>query len=291
MGLSLLGMSCEGLIGRAMSAEHKGTASSWFQAGNFLGLGVGGGAAIELVARMGGGAGGAILAAVLLVCAFPLLLFDDARDLTRLPLAAALAALGRDLRELVRSSEGLTAIVLCVSPVGSGAASNLFGAMADQWHASRDLVAVTTGALGGVVSAAGAASGMLVINRMRRRSAYVLGGLLTAVTGALMAVAPYTPVAYASFTLAYQFFNGFSFAAFSALAFETVGRGAVVTKYNILASLVNLSIVYATRIDARAHARFGGAGVLLTDASLTGVAIAVCAAAMAIAGRRTRAAP
>src|SRR4029077_9324971 len=48
-GLTLMGMACEGLIGRGVAAEAQGTAAGWFQAGILLGSGIGGGAGIELV--------------------------------------------------------------------------------------------------------------------------------------------------------------------------------------------------------------------------------------------------
>jgi MFS family permease len=281
VGLTLMGMACEGLIGHGFSPEHKGHAAGWFQAGTFVGAGVGGGAALELATHFGGATAGAIIGAVLGVCALPLLLFDEPRNSTKRSLREALGWLGRDLAALWRSPGGIAALFICVSPVGSGAASNLFGAIADDWRASPELVALTTGALGGVVSAVGALGGGRLTARIGRRSAYALGGGLTACAGVAMALAPHTALAYAVLTLAYQAFNGLAFAAFSAFAFEVAGKGAVATKYNVLASLVNISISYATRIDGAAHARWGGSGVLLTDAAMTGVGIAALAGIVA----------
>ncbi len=282
IGLTLLGMACEGMIGHGVPAEHKGAASSWFQAGVFLGGSLGAAGGIELVPRVGGRLAGAILGAALAACALPLLLFDEPPvGANRVPFGAAVRALLRDLWRLVRSRSGAVALFICVSPVGSGAASNLFGAIADEWHASRDVVALTTGALSGIVSACGASAGVWLLDRVSRRSAYALAGALTAGSAVAMALAPHAPWAYVVFTLVYQAFNGLSFAAFSAFAFETVGGGAVASKYNVLASLVNASIVYATRVDSLAHGRWGGGGVLLTDAALTACGIAVLIAILA----------
>jgi MFS family permease len=279
IGLTLMGMACEGMLGRGIPTDRKGAASGWFQAGTFLGLGAGGGAAIILVARFGGQVAGAVIAIALGTCAAPLLWFDEPREEDRRRLGEALRALRRDLWGLARSRGGMAALLICLSPIGSGAASNLFSALADEWHASLALVALTLGPLGGIVSAAGALAGGWLAARMARRSAYALAGALTATTGVVMAFARHDARAYAVLTLAYQAFNGVAFAAFSALAFEIAGYGAVATKYNVLASLLNTSIAYMTRVDAAAHARWGGSGVLLADAAMTGAGIVVLLAA------------
>jgi hypothetical protein len=286
LGLTLLGMSCEGMIGHGFAPERKGAASAWFQSGIFLGTGVGGGAAIELVTRLGGTAGGAILAAAFLACALPLLAFDEPPDPGRARPVEALRALPPDLWALARSRSGIAALLICLSPVGAGAASNLFGAIADEWHASTHTVALTTGALGSVVGAAGAASGAWLARRVTRLSAYALAGALTAATALAMAAAPATEASYVGWTLLYSAFNGLAFASFSAFAFDSVGRGAVATKYNVLASLANTATLYATRIDGRAHTRWGGRGLLVTDAAMTFAGIAALAAAAWLARAR-----
>jgi PAT family beta-lactamase induction signal transducer AmpG len=287
-GLTLLGMACEAMIGHGVPAHRKPAAAGWLQAGMFLGGGVGGGAAIELMARLGGATGGAILGALLAVCGLPLFLFDEHREPDRSRLGNALRSLGRDLWGLARSRAGAIALVLCLSPIGSGAAGNLFGALADEWHASRAVVELTTGGLAGVVSAAGAAGRTWLPDRMSRRVAYALAGGLTALSGVGMAIAPRAAWAYVVFTLVYLALNGLAFAAFSAFAFETIGLGAVATKYNVLASLVSVSIMYTTRVDSLAHARWGGTGVLLTDAAMTGAGIVLLAAIVAVTRRKVR---
>jgi MFS family permease len=288
VGLTTMGMSIEGLIGRSVPRERKGTTAGWFQAGSFLGVGLGGGAAYELIQRFGGPIGGAILATAFAACALPLLGFDEAPETSERKVSEAAAALVRDLWSLLRSPGGIAAIVICLSPVGSGAAANLFGAIAEDWRAPAGLVVATTTTLGSLVSAAGAAWGGWLAARVGRRSAYALGGALTAASGVAMALAPRAPWTYALFTLTYQAFNGAAFAAFSAFAFEIAGRESVATKYNILASLANTSIAYTTRADGAAHARWGARGVLLVDAAMTAAGIAVLGAVIAITRRRER---
>jgi MFS transporter, PAT family, beta-lactamase induction signal transducer AmpG len=282
VGLTLLYMACEGTLGRALPKERKSTAAAWLQAGTFLGLGVGGGLAIELVSRLPGTMAGGIIALTMLACALPLLSFDEPAAGEPRSVPQALRDLMRDLGALIRSRSGVMAIVLCLSSVGAGAASNLFGALADDWHASRGLVELTNGWLGGIVSALGAVAAGWFIKRVDRRMAYGLAGALTAATGVAMALAPHSSLSYAVFTLTYGAFTGMAYAAFSAFAFETIGSESVATKYNILASLLNLSIVFKTRLDGRAHGTWGGGGVLLTDSAITFAGIVLLAAAAAL---------
>jgi PAT family beta-lactamase induction signal transducer AmpG len=282
-------MACEGTLGRAVPAEGKSTAASRLQAGTFLGLGVGGGIAIELVTHLSGAAAGAIIAFALLACAFPLFFFDEPHADEERNVGLALQGLFKDLWGLLRSRPGVMAIVLALSSVGAGAASGLFGALAEDWHASREIVELTNGWLGGIVSALGAAGSGWIVKRIDRRAAYALGGGLTALSGILMAVAPHEPWAYIVFDLLYQAFTGMAYAAFAAFAFETVGKSAVATKYNILASLLNGSIVYKTRLNGGAYKRWGGSGVMLTDAAVTFAGIAVLfVTAKILAMRSTR---
>ncbi len=282
-GLTLMGMSIEGLLGTTMPSEKRGAAAGWFQAGSFLGAGVGGGAAIELVERFGGPAAGMTIGALLGACALPLLFFDEIpREPSQIGVRRVLRGVGRDLLEIGRSPGGIVALFICVSPIGSGAAGNLFGAIADEWHASLDLVASTTGTIGSLVAAAGAAAGGVLAAKLGRRWVYAGAGALTATAGIAMALAPHTPWTYGLFTLAYQGFNGAAFAAFSALAFDIAGHGAVATKYNVLASLANISIAYTTRVDGAAHAKWGGRGVLVADALMTLAGVALLAIVIAL---------
>jgi MFS family permease len=285
-GLTLMGMACEGMIGRGVPAEAQGAASGWFQAGTLLGSGIGGGAGIELVSRFGGPAAGAIIAIGLGACALPLRSFDEPAPSRRGALSDALRGLALNMWRLARSRGGVAALFICVSPIGAGAAGNLFGAIAGEWRASRELVALTTGALGGPISSVGAVVGGWLATRMKRRSAYAFGGALTAACAIAMAFAPHEPWAYASLALAYQACNGIAFAAFSAMAFEIAGREGVATKYNVLASLANTAIAYMTRVDAAAHVRWGGSGVLLADAAMTALGIGVLAGVTAMTATR-----
>jgi len=182
-----------------------------------------------------------------------------------------LGAVLKDLWLVTRSRPGYLALLICFLPIGAGAASNLWSAVADDWHASADTVALVTGALSGVVSAAGCLAGGYFADRIDRKTAYALYGLAMAVCAAAMAMAPRTEPMFIAFTTAYAFIQGLSYAGFSAVALEAIGLGAAATKYTLFASLSNMPIMYVTLIDGAAHTRWGSAGMLYTE-TLMGVA-------------------
>jgi hypothetical protein len=191
---------------------------------------------------------------------------------------AAARALARDLKTLATSRASIIGLLICLLPIGSGAASNLFAAIAGEWGAGEHIVELVNGALGGLVSGAGSMLGVYLLADGNRTLAYAFAGALCAMTAAAMAVAPHVAWAYVVLTLLYRVFKGLAFAAFSAFVFDAIGRGAVATKYNVFASLLNIAALYATRLDGRAHVRWGGSGLLLTDAALTAAGVGVLAA-------------
>jgi len=285
VGLTFLYMACEGTLGRALPPEKKSMAASWLQAGTFLGLGVGGGLAIELVSRLPGPIAGAIVAAGLSLCALPLLGFDEPPEQEKHPAGRAMVELGRDLWGLLRTSAGIVAILFALSTITAGAASALFSAIAEDWHASRELVETTNGWLAGIVQASGAGLGGWAMKRMDRRATFMLAGGLTAVMGIAMALGPRAPWAYATFTLVYNMFVGSAYAGFAAFIYATIGKKSVATKYNILASLGNFAISYKLGILGRASKSHGPSGVLFADASLTIGGIVLMLVVIAIAAR------
>src|SRR5258708_5460194 len=83
-----------------------------------------------------------------------------------------------------------SACLSCCLPIGTGAASGLWSAVADEWRASADTVALATGVASGLVSAGGCFLGGWLCDRMDRKTAYGLFGVLLAVCAAAMALAP-----------------------------------------------------------------------------------------------------
>ena len=257
-----------GLMAYTVPDAKKGQAAGWYQAGNLGGAGLGGGAGVWLASHFSVPLAGAVLAAMMAACAFALVFVPDLRMPKEGGLGRRFAAIGTDFRDLLRSPSAVLAMVLVSSPVGSGAATGLWSAVAPDWRASPDLVALISGVLSGVVSALGCVAGGWCSDRVGRWWSYFGSGVLMGLTTVLMAFAPRTPAVYCAGVLIYALTCGWCYAAFSALLLYVIGRGMASTKYATLSSLGNLPTSYMTAFDGWAHDRWGAAGMLHGEALL-----------------------
>ncbi len=292
LAVTFLAMAVESLMAYCAPEEAKGRAGGWFQAGNLGGYGLGGGAGLWLAQNMPPPwIGSAALAACCLLCSAALAFVPEPPAPARTEsYRRTLAELARDLWQVARSRRGSLGLLICFLPIGTGAASNLWAGVAGDWHASADTVALVTGVFGGIVSAVGCLAGGYVCDRMDRKAAYALYGLLQAGCAIAMALAPRTETLYVVFTLIYAVLNGLAYAGFSAVALEAIGRGAAATKYSLFASLSNMPIGYMTAVDGWAETRWGAGGMLHTEAAIAVLAVLVFVAVAAI-GTRPRARP
>ena len=181
---------------------------------------------------------------------------------------------------------GFLALVLCFLPIGSGAASGLWSAVAGGWRASANTVALVTGVVGGLVAAAGCLAGGWVCDRMDRKTAYAAFGVLQAACAVFMALAPKTESMYVVFTTLYAFITGLTYAGFTAFVLEAMGLGAAATKYNVFASLSNTPIYYMTMVDGWAHTRWGPRGMLITEAACCLLGLALFVGVIAVTPKR-----
>jgi len=275
VAVTFLGMSVESLMAYTALPEEKGRAGGWFQAGNLGGNGLGGGAGLwmaqHLPAPWMAGAG---LGLASLLCMLGLFFVPEPAAVHRHGnVFKSLWSVAKDLWGVARSRIGFLALFLCFLPLGSGAASNLWSAVAKEWHASANTVAIATGVLNGIVSAVGCVLGGWICDRMNRQWAYAMFGVLQALSAIAMALAPHTEISYVIFTLLYALITGLTYAGFSAFVLEAMGLGAAATKYNVFASLSNFPIQYMTNIDGWAHGKFGPSGMLLTEACFGGLGL------------------
>jgi len=267
IAVTFLGMSVESLMAYETPENEKGRAGGWFQAGNLGGNGLGGGVGLWLAHQTTPLVAGGALAVICLACTLGLLFVDEPVASHRQGgILRSLVNVAHDLWAVARSRKGLLALILCFLPIGSGAASNLWSAVSSDWHASARVVEIVTGFVAGVISALGCLAGGWICDRMNRKAAYAMYGVLQALTAVGMALAPRTEAMYAIFTSLYAFMTGLTYAGFTAFVLEAMGKGAAATKYNVFAALSNTPIAYMTRIDGHAHDRRGAAGMLYTEA-------------------------
>ncbi len=162
-----------------------------------------------------------------------------------------------------------------VSDIGAGGMSNLWAAVAPDWHAA-DTVALVGGVLNGIISAVGCVVGGWVADRIGIWWAYFGSGVAIAIVALVMAIASRTPDIFSSGVLVYAFSQGLAYATFSAIVLVAIGRGAASTKYAALSSLGNLPVVYMTALDGWVHDKYGTSWMLHFDA-LSGIVCIIVA--------------
>lgn len=270
LAITVVGMAVEGLMAHATSPAERGRAAGWFQAGNLGGSGVGGGVALLIAEHVSTEVAFIVVAALLGSCQFGWRLVPEAPHLrldgsARGRFRAAFVVVATDVWSMVASRRGVIAVFLVFLPIGSSAAVGLFSPMARTWGASGELVAITTGLLGGGAAVVGCLAGGWLSDRIGRRNAYILSGLIMAAVAAGMALAPHNPTTYATFVLLYQLGSGVAYGCFTGFVLAVIGQGAVATKYNALASLSNIPIWYMTLVDGWASDRYGQVNMLYVD--------------------------
>ena len=276
---TLIVLPVGGLMAHTVAESAKGRAAGWYQAGNLGGTGIGGGAGVWLASHFSQQAAGGMLAIAMLASAAAIYFASDARVVSDETLGQRMRILWRDIYGMTRAAIPLFTIVLVCSPIGAAAMNNLWSAVAPDWHASPDQVALVSGVLNGVISAIGCVIGGWVADRVGRWWSYLGSGVVLALIAIIMAVAARTPTAFNIGVLAYALASGMAYAAFSAVVLLAIGRGAAATKYATLSSLGNLPVVYMTAANGWVHDRFGTAWMLHFEAL---IAIACIILALAV---------
>ena len=272
---TMVSMSCELFMAHGIEDERKGAISGWLQAGNLGGGGIGGGLGLYLAQRLSAPWEPAAAVGLLCIaCLAGLAWVDEPERGPRRPrYVETLADVGRDVWAVMRSRLCLLAFVLMLLPIGSGGASGVWSAIAGEWHAGADIVALVTGVLSGMASLVGAVLAGFLCDRMDRRTAYCLFGAALAGVAMAMALLPRTPAMFSVCTLAYSLVLGACYAGYSAVVLEAIGKGAAATKFNLLAAVSNVPVAAMTDIDGLFHDRYGTNGMLFGEAAVALLAI------------------
>lgn len=276
-----------GLMAHTVAEPAQGRAAGWYQAGNLGGTGIGGGAGLWLASHFSRGMAGSVLALAMIACAGAIYFVPDVRVVSTETVSQRIRLMGRDVVSMLCAAIPLFTILLVLSPVGAGAMNGLWSAVAGDWNASPDRVALVTGLMNGFVSAFGCIIGGWVADKLGRWWAYFGSGFALAVVASMMAIAPRNPFTYSVGVLAYGLFCGMAYAAFSAIVLFAIGRGVASTKYALLSSLGNIPVVYMTAANGWVHDRYGVAWMLQVEALAGVVAIVVALAALQTITRRS----
>src|SRR5436853_742112 len=184
---TLIVLPVGGLMAHTVADEEKGRAAGWYQAGNLGGTGLGGGAGVWLASHFSKEIAGGALAIAMLASAAAIYFASDVRIVASEGLGERMRILWRDILSMVRAAIPLFSIVLVCSPIGAGAMNNLWSAVAPDWRARSDRVALVSGVLNGVISAVGCIIGGWVADRIGRWWSYFGSGVLLALVAIILA--------------------------------------------------------------------------------------------------------
>jgi MFS family permease len=211
---------------------------------------------------------GIVLCAASVLCALVVLFIKDIPHEKEKTIFKEIAEMGKDIFAMIKIPVALLVILLMFLPIGTGAAANLWSAIAKDWNTNADTVALVTGILSGFVSAIGCVIGGYVIDRWGNWVGYLGSGVLCAVITFVMAILPLQPYVYVVGVLAYTFGIGMVNAAFTSVILYAIGKRNVATKYSLLASMGNLPVVYMTAINGWAHDKYNSKYMLTLEAAL-----------------------
>jgi hypothetical protein len=275
----LSGSAAGAVLASTTDNSVRGACAGWRQTGFLGGIGLGGGGALWLATHAGGlRVAGLVLAVIYLLCIWPFLIVQvpsaPQGDTVRRAAGAALGAFWT----LLRTRPGILAVIAVTLPAGLGAAANLLPAVAGDWHASADVVASVTGALAGIASIPGCITSGYLCDRFPRRTVFMYCALLGALAEGLMALAPHTPTAFAALVLVNSLFTGLAYGSVVAVIYDRLERLGAATVNSVLNSLSNVPVVLVTMIIGAVQVRLGSIAMLLAEAGLGVVTVALYAA-------------
>jgi MFS family permease len=279
----LVGSCNGGLMATTIPDHLRGKAGAWYNIGNLCGGGISAAIAVYMTGHgVPAIAIGGLLAGMMVIPSLAVLFVDEPPREKVGTLGLALRSTVGDVRKVLFSRAGATGILLCLSPVGTAALVNYFGAIAEDYvwvpgmtkdaldAKVSELLAFTSGPIAQILTAVGALVGGLLCDKTNRRAMYLLSGLMTAIVGLTMAVSPRTEMTFIVGALTYALVTGFCYSAFTATVLETIGEGgtAASTQYTLFVAAGNTAIAWVGLVDTRFHKSRGVEGVIASDGLL-----------------------
>ncbi|MDI9364360.1 MAG: MFS transporter [Flavobacterium sp.] len=264
-----------GLMALRVAPTKKGRAGGWYQAGNLGGVGLGGGAGLWLANNYNLTVVGIVLCLLCIAVALVITQVADVKREKTSTLLLEIGVMGTELLRMIKVPILLFVLLLICMPIGTAGIANLWSAVANDWHASPNTIALVTGALSGVVSALGCVAGGWIADKKGVWWAYLGSGGLFALITLAMALLPYKSEFYIFGVLSYALCYGLINAAFSALALYATGTKLAATKYAMISSLANIPVVYITYIDGLVHDKYGSKYMLVVEAVVALVFVVV----------------
>jgi MFS family permease len=134
-----------------------------------------------------------------------------------------------------------------------------------------------TGVLSGVACIPGCITSGYLCDRFSRRTVFAWCALAAAVAEGLVALSPHTAAGFAAIVLVNSAFTGLAYGSVTAVIFERLESVGAATVGGVLGALVNVPVVVVTMILGAVQTHAGSSAMLLTEAGLGIVSIALYA--------------
>jgi PAT family beta-lactamase induction signal transducer AmpG len=267
--------SIGGLVALLMRPEQKTRVGCFLQAGNLAGVAFSGGGLLLLAAHVSEAMLALAAGALTFLPALPALSFDEPPAAKRgKSLVEEMVVMGQEFKKTFLRLSALPAVLLLVSPLGSGGAIGILSSVAKDYGVSGNQVAWTNGLVGGVLTFAGAIAMALMPANFDIRMAYVLTGLLNAGVLGVFCFGTPRPWMYIVGSSLFLFTVGACWAMYSALVLKIVGAPgrSGCGRYAMAVSLANLPAAYMAAVDGWGAKWFGPKGLPGMDMAVSGVA-------------------
>lgn len=290
LSTTFVGMCTEALMAKLTPPDERGAAGGWSQAGNLGGATIGGLGLILANNLAFDWMPFVIVGGLLLSCSVVLSMVKEPPRAADKTFGQSMKELGRSLSHLlfskkkienlsdkkwffafpiawiyILSGAGILAITLSLMPIGSGGAQNVFPLMGKEWATSDNIVSFSNGLITGIAAIFGSLAGGYLADKIDKRWAYAVSGVILAGFAFLMAISPKTAPFYVAFCMLYSVGLGMCYATFTAFVLDIIGHTGGATKYNLFASLANMPIYAMALIDGWAATKYGRVNMLWVD--------------------------
>jgi PAT family beta-lactamase induction signal transducer AmpG len=253
-----------GLVAALVREQDKTRAGCFMQAGTLAGGALGGGGLLMLASHVDKLTLGVAAGAVVFAPAMLALLIDEppiAKGGTTF--AEGMVQRAKEFKRTFLRLSALPAVLLLVSPLGSGGALGILSSIAKDYGVSANLVALANGLGGAALTFAGAMVMTLMPARFDVRKAYAILGLINALSLGVFCFGTPKPWMYLAGSSLYLFTVGACWAMYSALVLKIVGAPgrSGSGRYAMAVSIANLPVAYMARLDGFGAKWFGPKGL------------------------------
>ena len=269
LGGTLLRATIGLAVAQTCAVEDRGAIGGWFQAANLGGTGIGGGLGLWLFEHAGGlFASCAAMIAITCLAAVPIFLIRLPRITHADKISQRIGAIVPALVGFFKTREAILLGIVNVVPMGVGGSLFLLSAVADDWQASADLVALVTGLVAGLSSAAGSLLAGFLSRRIRVLTLYLSFAAASGFGQIAMAFMPHTPFWFATLTLVNMVILGGAWGCVAGICLQSMRGSGASTIYGTMSSLSNVPVYVGTILFGAVQARYGSTAMLAGEGAL-----------------------